>query len=87
MKKIPIKAVKDLAKKYNLKQAILFGWDGKRTHSVTYGETVDDCDQASQGAKVIQRGWEWPDEIVNQEPTRVQKLKDEIKELKKQLKD
>ena len=86
MEPIPIKTAKDVAKKHNLKQVIIFGWDGERTHVITYGETVEDCDQAAQGATVIKRGWGWPEEITNIEPNRVTKMKERIKELEERIK-
>ena len=80
-KRIPIKAAKQIAAEYSLKQVILLAWDGERTHVVTYGKSVEDCDQAAQGGNTIKKLFKWPKELCNAEPSRVRKLKQEIKKL------
>ena len=47
-KRIPIATAKQVADKHGLKQVLLIGWDGERTHVVTYGVTKDDCDKAAK---------------------------------------
>jgi hypothetical protein len=47
-KRIPILAAENIADKYNLKQVLLIGWDGKRVHVVTYGKTKADCEAAAK---------------------------------------
>ena len=84
-KRIPIKAAKDLAKEYDLKQVILCAWDGKLTHIVTYGKTLEDCDQAAQGGNKIKKALGWPEELCSDEPSRVKKLKKKIEELRKKV--
>jgi hypothetical protein len=46
--KIPVKAAKDVAKQYDLKQCLLIGWDGEEVHIVTYGKTKADCEAAAK---------------------------------------
>lgn len=46
-KRIPIATAKRVAKEHGLKQVLLIGWDGERTHVVTYGATKEDCAQAA----------------------------------------
>lgn len=87
--RIPIKAAKDLAEIYNLRQAIIIAWDGKLTHCVTYGKSIEDCDQAAIGGNKIKKALGWPESLMI-EPSRVKKLKKEISELKsyiRQLED
>lgn len=79
--RIPIKAAKDLAEKYNQRQVIVFTWDGATQHCVTYGVTPQDCDQAAQGGNKIKKILGWPDSTFG-EPNRVKKLKQEITKLK-----
>jgi hypothetical protein len=77
---ISIDDAKELAQTNNLRQVIIFGWDGSHTHITTYGESIVDSEQAAQGANVIKSQWNWPaDTIVASE--KVQKLNDRIKEL------
>lgn len=47
-KRIPIATAKAVAEKHGLTQVILLGWDGERTHIVTYGVTKADCEAAAQ---------------------------------------
>lgn len=86
MKRLPIKAAKDLAKQYNQKQVILATWDGERTHIVTYGVSIEDCSQAAQGGNKIKDALGWPKDLRD-EPPRVKKLQDRIKELESYIED
>ncbi len=47
-KRIPITTAKEVAKKHDLSQVLLIGWDGERVHLVTYGKTKADCEKAAQ---------------------------------------
>lgn len=47
-KRIPITTAKEVAKKHDLAQVLLIGWDGERVHVVTYGKTVADCAAAAK---------------------------------------
>ena len=47
-KRIPIATAKMVAEKHGLKQCLLIGWDGERTHVVTYGATKADCEAAAK---------------------------------------
>lgn len=46
-KRIPIAEAKRVAEAHGLRQVVLLGFDGERTHIVTYGVTKADCDQAA----------------------------------------
>lgn len=82
--KIPITAAKTVANEYACRQVILMAWDGERTHCVTYGKTVEDCDQAAQGGNRIKAALGWPESLMA-EPSRVKKLKARIAELEAAL--
>lgn len=47
-KRIPVSAAEKVAEQFGLKQVLLIGWDGNRTHVVTYGQTKADCDAAAR---------------------------------------
>lgn len=70
MKRLPIKAARDVAKGYGLSQVILAAWDGERTHIVTYGTTVEQCAQAAMGGNKIKDALGWPKDL-HAEPSRV----------------
>src|ERR1043166_9750175 len=83
-KRIPISAAKQVAKEQGCRQVIIMAWDGETTHCVTYGTTVEDCDQAAQGGNKIKKALGWPESLMA-EPSRVKALKARIKELEAQL--
>lgn len=81
--RIPVKAAKQVADEFDLKQVILLAWDGERTHIVTYGKTADDCAQAAAGGNMLKAKWGWPE--CNDQPSRVRVLENRVKELEAQL--
>jgi hypothetical protein len=83
-KRIPITAAKHLAQEFDLKQVILFAWDGKQQHCVTYGASIEDCDQAAQGGNRLKAHLGWPESLMA-EPSRVKKLKGLLDEIWNQL--
>lgn len=82
--RIPVTVAKRLAKELDLRQVILLAWDGKLSHVVSYGATIEDCDQAAQGADNMKKAMGWP-ESLNTAPSRVKKLQAEVDRLKKEL--
>ena len=84
-KRLPISSAKDIAHKYKCKQVIVIAWDGERTHCVTYGKTLEDCDSAAHGGNVIKKALGWP-ESLNAEPSRVDRMKNRIIELENIIK-
>ena len=72
-RRVPIQAAKDVAHKYGLTHAILVGWDGKRTHVVTYGKTLEQCEQAAIGGNKIKRWLGFPEEMCNAVPARAKR--------------
>lgn len=81
---IPVEVAKNIAEEHACRQVILFAWDGNETHVVTYGQSVEDCDQAATGANVIKKGWGWPESTLTT-PSRVKALEQRIKDLEAAL--
>ena len=81
MKSIPISAAKKIATEFKQRQVILVCWDGDLTHVVTYGKTIEECDQAALGGDRVKAALGWP-ESLNTVPSRVTALKKEIEDLK-----
>ena len=79
--RVPISALKKFAKGNDLSIAIAICWDGERTHVVTYGESVADCDKAAIYGNKVKDYLGWP-ETLKAEPSRVKALRREIIELK-----
>lgn len=84
-KRVPIKTAREIGKQHGLSQVILLGWDGERTHVVTWGNTVEDCDQAALGGDRVKEALGWPAGLLGDKPSRVKKMEAQIAELKKQL--
>lgn len=75
-KRIPIKAAKDIADKYNQNEVILVTFDAMTglTHVVTYGKTLFDCQSAAVGGNRLKREFlKWPDELCHDVPARMKK--------------
>lgn len=76
-RRIPIIEAKNIAKKYGQAQVIIVTWDKEngRTHVVTYGESLQDCDQAAKGGNVVKKALGFPDALCHEQPARVLKKK------------
>lgn len=85
-KRIPIATAKRIADEHGQKQVIVvtFGDDGI-THVVTYGKSVEDCDQAAIGGNFVKRALGWPDELCHAESSRVKRMRGEIAHLNEEL--
>jgi len=72
MKKLPIKAAKEVSKKYNQDQVILVTFDRTDglTHVVTYGKTLKDCEEAAIGGNLIKKFIGFPENLCNSKPRR-----------------
>jgi hypothetical protein len=80
-KRIPICAAKDIGNTYGCDQVLVFAWSRKTglQHVVTWGRTVEDCDQIAQGGNHLKRViLGWPESESCAEPNRVKKLKAQI---------
>jgi len=75
MKRLPIQAAKDVAKKYDQDQVILITWDKEEglTHTVSYGKTESDCAQAAVGVNVIRETLKFPENMCFEVPMRARK--------------
>lgn len=70
--RLPIQDAKEIAHKRRLRQVILIAWDGERAHCVTYGKSLEDCDQAAQGGEKLKKALGWPN--WEAQPSRVKRL-------------
>jgi hypothetical protein len=73
MKKIPIKAAKDIAQQYNKDQVIIVTFDNSTgmTNVVTYGKSKQDSVHAAQGGNKIKKEiLKWPEEKCLDVPAR-----------------
>jgi len=75
IKRIPISVCKEISRNYKQSQVILITWDAieGRTHVVTYGESVKDCEQAAIGGNKLKKALGWPESMCNAVPTRARK--------------
>lgn len=54
-KRIPIAEAKRVAEAQKCKQVVLLAWDGSLVHIVTYGQTEEDCRQAAQSGRALDK--------------------------------
>lgn len=85
--RIPVLAAKDVANAYDCRQVIIVAWDGTKTHIVTYGQNLEECDQAAQGGDRIARALGWPDQLDKAVPSRVKALMKRVKELEAEIRE
>lgn len=74
--RLPIQDAKAIADKRGLRQVILLAWDGVRSHVVTYGKSIEDCDQAAQGGERMKKIMGWPN--WEAKPSRVKALEAQL---------
>lgn len=83
--RIPIDALRQLAKRYALTHTILFATDvQKASHVVTYGRSVVACGEAADFGNKMKTALGWP-EALHAQPSRVRRLQAEVKRLKEQV--
>jgi hypothetical protein len=73
MKKIPIKAAKDIAEKYDTSIVCVIAWDAKdgSQHVTTYGKNKQECEWAAQlGNRIKREVLKWPEDQCNAKPNR-----------------
>jgi hypothetical protein len=71
-KRIPIAAAKRIADEHGCSQVIVLAFDTEgRTHVVTYGRTLKDCEQAAAGGNKMKQVMGWPEELCQAKPARV----------------
>jgi hypothetical protein len=73
-KRIPIAEAKRVAEAHGCRQVIMLAFDDEgRTHVVTYGRTLADCEQAAEGGNRMKRVMGWPEELCQDKPARVRR--------------
>lgn len=81
--KIPIEALKEFSKKYDLTHTLILAYDVDGvSHIATYGKTIEQCSKVADKGNELKKLLDWP-ESLHKQPSRVRKLQNEIKELKK----
>ncbi len=85
--RIPVKALKELANRYNLSHIILFTHHPgeNKDHIVTYGKTREACSQAADFGNALKDHLDWP-KSLHAQPARVRQLLKHIGELEDELK-
>lgn len=83
--RIPISSAKRIADQHACRQVIIVAWDGERTHVVTYGKTLEECDQAALGGDRVKTALGWPDALLGAVPSRVKALQRRVAELEAKL--
>lgn len=70
--KIPISAAKEICKKYNMPEVVIFAYDPvtKMQHVVTYGKTKDQCIDAAKAGNFLKKALGWPDSLCHAKPKR-----------------
>lgn len=81
---VPIEDAEALARKYNLRQILIFSFDGKNTGISTWGTDAFDAATAADGANIMKRRWGWPENTIAVS-AKVQALYNRIEELEKLL--
>lgn len=78
--RLPIKALKELGKKYKYDVVVVYAYDSKNNmhHVATWGRSIKLCDQAAQWGNMMKDALGWP-KSLHGIPNRVKKLQDEIK--------
>ncbi len=86
-KKLPVRIAEDISKEFNQSHVIILTHDETEgiDHLVTYGKTVEQCDQAAEFGNRLKKQMGWPSSLCESEPARVSKLKERIKDLEKEL--
>jgi len=75
MKRLPIQAAKDIAKKYDQAQVILVTLDkgSNLIHTVSYGVSLKDCEEAALGANMVRKALGFPEKDCQAVPARVRR--------------
>ncbi len=70
--RIPIKAAREIAKRYGLSQVVIWGKeDSASQHVTTYGRTIAQCSLAANFGNHLKRSLGWPEELCQTKPARV----------------
>ena len=77
MKRIPIAIAKEISKKYEYPEIVIFAYDpdSGQQHITTYGESVEQCEDAAKAGNYLKKRLGWPDELCNAKPRRSKNVK------------
>lgn len=71
--RVAISAARKIAEDYGQDQVVVVTFDKRRgvTHVVTYGRTVEECEQAAFGGNKVKAALGWPESLQHAAPARV----------------
>jgi hypothetical protein len=72
MKEIPIEAAKNISKNFEYPEIVIFAYDPVTgyQHVTTYGETVDQSNDAARAGNFLKKALGWPDELCQAKSTK-----------------
>lgn len=82
--RIPINVASDIAKRFGMRQVVIFAWDGTNQHIVTFGKSIEDSDQAALGGDRLKAVLGWPESLAL--PSRVKKIQEKLQRLRAAVK-
>ena len=86
MRRLPIKAARDLSDQYGLSHVILYARDHSgKYHVVTFGRSTEQAGEAADYGNQMKAYFGWPKNLCEAQPSRVRKLQAEIKALKEEI--
>jgi hypothetical protein len=77
---ISIDEARTLANAHGMRQLIVISWDGDLQYVTTYGQSLEDCDQAAMGGDKLKEVLGWTN-VRPSFPKRVEKFRDALKKL------
>lgn len=84
--RLPIKALKELAIKYNFSHIIVFARESGcyQNYIATYGGSIEQCSQAADFGNKMKKALKWPESLQIQ-PSRVKRIQKELKQTKEKI--
>lgn len=77
---LPVSCAQTISDLHGQQQVIVVTWDGRQTHCVTYGASLQDSDQAALGGDRLKTAMGWPESLKGMLPVRVKAIQDELLE-------
>lgn len=86
-KRLSIGAAREFGRALGLDQVIVASWSKAkgRTTVTTWGRDKEQCAQAAAGGNLVKKALGWPDEYCEDEPARVRKMRQEIRDLRRKI--
>lgn len=74
IKRVPIKAARDLSRKYGRPVVVIFTLSEVEMQMTTYGRTIEDSAFAAESGNRLKKVLDWPDSLCHAQPSRVKRL-------------